>query len=163
QVQQVLATLFPGEVSLTREKAGISFTYTPWDQLEVFFRVGNEWRNGTRPFSATFGTVSEGGATEVVEPIHYRTLDISSRMRLKGEQLQANLTYVGSFFRNDTPSLVWDNPGLTNLPATAFIPTQGRLALPPDNNYHTVKGDLAYALSKKLRFTTSASYSIMEQ
>src|SRR5262245_11458227 len=55
QVQSVLATLFPGEVSLKREKAGMSFTYTPHELSEVFFRFGYEEREGTRPLGATFG------------------------------------------------------------------------------------------------------------
>jgi len=162
QVQSVLAALFPGEVSLKREKAGMSFTYTPHELSEVFFRFGYEEREGTRPLGATFGYPYQGGATELVEPLDYRTFDINAGARFKGETLQANLTYAGSFFRNDIPALVWDNPGLTNLFPGAYIPTQGQLALPPDNDYHTVKGDLAWAFNRG-RFAASASYASMKQ
>ena len=162
QVQSVLASLFPGEVSLTREKAGVSFTYTPHELSEVFFRFGHEERKGTRPFGATFGYPFQDGATELVEPIEYRTFDVNAGARFKGETLQANLTYAGSFFRNDIPALVWENPGLTSLPPGLYIPTQGQLALPPDNDYHTFKGDLAWAFTRG-RFTASASYASMKQ
>ncbi len=162
QVQSVLATLFPGEVSLTREKAGMSFTYTPHELSEVFFRFGYEEREGTRPLGATFGYPYQNGATELVEPIEYRTFDINAGARFKGETLQANLTYAGSFFRNDIPALVWDNPGLTNLTPGSYIPPQGQMALPPDNDYHTVKGDLAWAFTRG-RFAASASYASMKQ
>jgi MtrB/PioB family decaheme-associated outer membrane protein len=159
QVNSVLASLFPGEVSLTREKAGMAFTYTPHELSEVFVRFGYEDREGTRPLGATFGYPYQGGATELVEPIEYRTFDVNAGARLKGETLQANLTYAGSFFRNDIPALVWDNPGLAG---GSYIPPQGQLALPPDNDYHTVKGDLAWAFTRG-RFTASASYASMKQ
>jgi len=162
QVQSVLASLFPGEVSLTREKAGMSFTYTPHELSEVFFRFGYEDREGTRPLGATFGYPFQNGATELVEPIEYRTFDVNAGARFKGETLQANLTYAGSFFRNDIPALVWDNPGLTGLAPGGYIPTQGQMALPPDNDYHTVKGDLAWAFTRG-RFAASASYASMKQ
>jgi hypothetical protein len=162
QVQSALAALFPGEVSLTREKAGMALTYTPHELSEVFFRFGYENREGTRPLGATFGYPFQHGATELVEPIEYRTFDINAGARLKGETLQANLTYAGSFFRNDIPALVWDNPGLWNLPAGPYIPPQGQMALPPDNDYHTAKGDLAWAFTRG-RFAASASYASMKQ
>jgi MtrB/PioB family decaheme-associated outer membrane protein len=162
QVQSVLAALFPGEVSLTREKAGMALTYTPGELSEVFFRFGYEEREGTRPLGATFGYPFQNGVTELVEPIEYRTFEVNAGARFKGETLQANLTYAGSFFRNDIPALVWDNPGLTSLAPGAYIPTQGQMALPPDNDYHTVKGDLAWAFDKG-RFAASASYASMKQ
>ena len=161
QVQSVLAALFPGEVSLTREKAGMALTYTPGELSEVFFRFGYEEREGTRPLGATFGYPYQNGMTELVEPIEYRTFDINAGARFKGETLQANLTYVGSFFRNDIPALVWDNPGLSRF-TTGYIPTQGQLALPPDNDYHTIKGDLAWAFNRG-RFAASGSYASMKQ
>jgi MtrB/PioB family decaheme-associated outer membrane protein len=162
QVQYVLAALFPGEVSLTREKAGMALTYTPGELTEVFFRFGYEEREGTRPLGGTFGYPGQGGMTELVEPIDYRTFDVNAGARFKGEKAQANLTYSGSFFRNNIPALVWDNPGLTNLSPGAYIPTQGQLALPPDNNYHTVKGDFAWVFDKG-RLAASASYASMKQ
>ena len=162
QVQSVLAALFPGEVSLAREKAGMSFTYTPHELSEVFFRFGYEEREGTRPLGATFGYPFQDGATELVEPIEYRTFDINAGARFKGETFQANLTYAGSFFRNDIPALLWENPGLTSLPPGGYIPTVGQMALPPDNDYHTVKGDLAWAFTRG-RFAASASYASMKQ
>ena len=162
QVQSVLATLFPGEVSLTREKAGMALTYTPHELSEVFVRFGYEDREGTRPLGATFGYPFQNGATELVEPIEYRTFDVNAGARFKGETLQANLTYAGSFFRNDIPALTWEKPGLWGLPAGPYIPPQGQMALPPDNDYHTVKGDLAWVFTRG-RFAASASYASMKQ
>ena len=162
QVQSVFAALFPGEVSFTREKAGMSFTYTPHELSEVFFRFGHEERQGTQPHGGTFGYPFQSGATQLVQPLDYRTFDVNAGVRFKGETLQANLTYAGSFFRNDIPALVWDNPGLWNLAPGPYIPPQGQMALPPDNDYHTVKADLAWAFTRG-RFAASASYASMKQ
>jgi len=162
QVRSALSTIAPSELSLKREKAGLSATFTPSELSEMFVRVSNEWRDGTRPLGGTFGYPGMNGETEVVEPIHYRTLDLAAGARFKGEELQWNVTYAGSFFHNDIPALVWDNPGLTSLAPGPFVPAQGRMALPPDNEYHTLKGDLAWAFTDG-RFAASASYSKMLQ
>ena len=89
---------------MTREKAGLSLSYTPWDDIETFLQVSNELRTGTQPISATFGYPFENGATQIIEPIHYNTLDVTSVLRYKEDDLQANLTYSGSFFRNSIDS-----------------------------------------------------------
>ena len=163
QVEAAFSTSTPGEVKLTREKAGVAVSYTPSEEYELFLRVNNEWRKGTRGFGATFGMPNQAGATELIEPIRYKTLEIAGGLRFKGEEFQANITYAGSFFSNDIASLVWDNPGLTNLALGAYIPAQGRLALTPSNNYHTLKGDVAWAFSPKTRFAASASFARLRQ
>jgi len=166
QVQSALSKILPGEFSLERQKAGFSFTYTPSEEYDVFFRVGNEWRDGERPMGATFNyppRPTGTGSMELAEPIHYQTLDVTAGVRFKGEELQANITYAGSFFSNDVHSLTWENPGLVAFGAGVFVPPRGRLALPPDNNYHTLKGDLAWNIAPKTRFVASAAYARMRQ
>src|SRR5882672_10973759 len=91
QVQTAFSAVAPGEVKLTREKAGVAVSYMPSDEYELFFRVSNEWRKGDRGFGATFGMPNQAGATELVEPIDYRTLDVSGGLRFKGEEIQANI------------------------------------------------------------------------
>jgi hypothetical protein len=103
------------------------------------------------------------GTAELAEPIHYQTLDVSAGARYKGEDLQANFTYVGSFFSNDLTSLTWENPGLVAFGAGVFVPPRGRLALPPDNSYHTVKADVAWNISPTIRFVANAAYARMRQ
>jgi MtrB/PioB family decaheme-associated outer membrane protein len=163
QVDSVLATVAPTELKVTREKAGLSFTYSPWDDIETFFQVSNEQRNGTQPISATFGYPFENGATQIIEPIHYNTLDVTSALRYKEDDLQANLTYTGSFFRNSMAALTWQNPGLAQVGPGSYIPPQGLLSLPPSNNFNTLKADTTAILSPDLRFSASASYGLMRQ
>lgn len=164
QVNAVLAATPAATLQVTRQKAGFSASYTPWGEtFEGFFQISNEWRDGTQPISATFGYPFQNGATQIIEPIHYRTLDITTALRYKEDDFQANLTYTGSFFRNSDPSLTWQNPGLAQVPPGSFIPTEGLLSLPPSNDYHSVKGDVAALLSPELRFSASVSYSLMRQ
>jgi hypothetical protein len=163
QVDSVLADTPPTELQVTREKAGLSFSYTPWKEIEAVFQLSNEWRNGTQPISATFGYPFENGATQIIDPIHYRTFDVTGSLRYKEDDFQANLTYMGSFFRNSDTSLTWENPGLAQVPPGSYIPTEGRLSLPPNNEFHSLKGDFAWVISPDLRFSGSMSYSLMRQ
>lgn len=163
QVDAVAAAVVPTELHVTRQKAGVALSYTPYKELEAFLQVSNEWRTGTQPISATFGYPFQNGATQIIQPIHYRTLDVTAALRYREDDFQANLTYVGSYFRNGILSLTWQNPGLTSLASQSYIPPEGRLSLPPNNNYHSLKGDVAALLSPHARFTASVSYSLMRQ
>ena len=141
----------------------MALTYTPGELSEVFFRFGYEEREGTRPLGATFGYPFQNGMTEVVEPIEYRTFDINAGARFKGETApgQSDLCRVVLPQRHSRARL-GQSRALTSLAPGAYIPTQGQMALPPDNDYHTVKGDLAWAFDKG-RFAASASYASMKQ
>jgi MtrB/PioB family decaheme-associated outer membrane protein len=163
QVGAVLQGVPTSELQVTRQKAGFSVSYTPWKTLEGFFQVSNEWRTGTQPISATFGYPFENGATQIIEPIHYRTFDLTAALRYKTDDLQANLTYSGSFFRNSDQSLTWQNPGLAQVPAGSYVPTEGLLSLPPSNDFNSLKGDVTALISPDLRFSASLSYSLMRQ
>lgn len=164
EVESVAASVAPTDLRVTRQKAGLAFAYTLDKDIEAFLQISNEWRNGAQPISATFGYPSENGATQLAEPVHYRTLDVTAAVRYKGDELQANLTYYGSFFHNDDLSLSWQNPGLTSLTAPgAYIPLEGRLSLPPSNSFNSLKADITDVLSPKARFSASVSYSLMRQ
>ena len=159
QLQTVLDGTLPGNLGFSRTTSGIALTYTPSETWELFLNATNEQRNGNKPIGSTFFFPGRGFA-ELVQPVKYRTTDLSIGTRYKGEELQANLTYAGSFFRNDFSTLTWDNPGL-GAPA-GFVPQRGRIALAPDNDYHTFKADAAWAVSD-VQFAANASYAIMRQ
>jgi MtrB/PioB family decaheme-associated outer membrane protein len=161
QAEAAFAETSESRLSFTRTKTGVAMTYTPWEAWELFFSASNEWRDGTQPVGSSFWFPSRGAA-DLVQPTKYQTTDLSAGMRFKGERMQANLAYSGSFFRNDFTSLTWDNSGL-GLPPGSFVPERGRMASAPDNDYHTVRGDFAWAVLSKVRFAASASYSSMSQ
>jgi len=164
QVTNVLAATAPSDLKITRDKAGFNLRYKIQDDLEAFFQVSNEWRDGTKPLGGTFAYPFQNGATEVVEPIHYTTLDVTAALRYSGEESEANLTYVGSIFRDELQSLTWQNPGLSgNARPGVFVPPLGRLSLPPSNEYHSLKADFAEILAPELRLSGNLTFSIMRQ
>ncbi len=158
EIQAALDTTPASRLSLTRNNAGLSASYMASENWEIYFKLANEWRDGVRPLGSGFWFPSRGAA-ELVQPIKYRTLEISTGARFKGRDAQANVAYAASFFRNDIAALTWDNPALG---AGGFIPERGRMTLAPNNNYHIVKGDFAWTQSD-VRFAASASYSAMRQ
>ena len=160
QAQAATQQTAESKLGITRSKAGIAVTYTPFVAWEIFVNASNEWRDGSRPIGSAFWFPSRGAA-QLAQPIKYRTLDLSSGVRFKGEEMQANLTYTGSFFRNDLATLSWDNPGLGLTPG-AFVPQRGRITLAPDNDYHVIAGDFAWATTD-VRFAANLSYGKMEQ
>lgn len=165
QVTAVAEAAPPTELSVTREKAGMSLKYAPSKSWDLLMQLSNEWRNGTQPISATFGYPFENGATQIIQPIHYRTFDVTTAARYKDEDgtLSANVTYTGSFFDNTLSALTWQNPGLAQLPAGSYIPVAGQLSLPPSNSFNSLKGDTSMILSPDLRFSASMSYGLMRQ
>ncbi|HSZ73846.1 MAG TPA: MtrB/PioB family outer membrane beta-barrel protein [Rhizomicrobium sp.] len=163
QVNAVLAAAAPTDLKVERNKAGLAFNYQFDDGIEALLQLSNEWRDGTQAIGGTFGYPFQDGATQIVQPIHYTTLDMSGALRYCDDTTQANFTYSGSLFRNALQSLTWQNPGLSSIPGLSYIPPMGRLSLPPDNEYYSVKGDLASALTPQLRLSASATYSEMRQ
>lgn len=161
EVNAVAATVAPETLRVIREKAGVSLSYTPEKEWEMVLQLANEWRNGTQPISATFGYPFQNGATQIVQPVRYRTFDVTAAVRYKGDEMQANLTYTGSLFQNDIHALTWQNPGLTSIGGP--VPLAGRLSLPPDNSYHSLKADFVWMMSPKSRFSASVSYALMRQ
>ncbi len=164
QVNAALAAIAPSDLKITRDKAGFSLHYKLQDDLEAVFQLSNEWRDGTRPMGGTFAYPFQNGTTQVLEPIHYTTLDVTAALRYSGEEIEANFTYTGSIFRNELQSLTWQNPGLSgNAGPGVYVPMLGRLSLPPSNEYHSVKIDYAQALAPDLRLSGNLVYSIMRQ
>ena len=164
QVDAVLATTAPSDLKVERNKAGLVFNYKFDDEYETVIQLSNEWRDGAQALGATFGYPFQEGATQIIEPIHYTTLDVTGTLRYTGEKTQANFTYNSSIFRNELQSVTWQNPGLTsNTEVGAYLPPVGRLSLPPSNEYYSFKGDLATVLVPDVRFTASMTYSMMRQ
>lgn len=142
------------DIGLNRKKVGLETEQKLNQDTNLLLRYSQERREGTRPFGGAMGfvtsvTAAGGGATnlpggsavETIEPIDYRTHDVLASMRWVKEELQANLTYTGSFFRNHINSLTWENPfSSANGPG---ILKYGRTDLAPDNNFNHLKLDFA--------------------
>lgn len=164
QVNAVAGMVAPESLRIVREKAGNALTFTVDEHTELYARTSVELRNGTQPFSATFGYPFQNGATQIIQPIDYQTFDATAGLRYRKDRFNANLAYTGSFFRNEYRSLNWQNPGLNSINAPGmYVPKEGQLSLPPDNSAHNIKADMALQLSTTSRLTASLSYSMQRQ
>lgn len=89
---------------------------------------------GSQPWGTSFGFAL---ANEVPLPIDRRTTDLDAGVELSNNRAYVRFGYDGSFFRNDIPTLVWDNPlRITDSPTAG--PSRGRESLWPDTNRNTV-------------------------
>ena len=163
QVRNALRARPESTLKLERRRAGLFGAIQAAEHLELFFNAGTERRDGERPFGGTFAYPTLGQVAETIEPIDYVTHEIEAGLRFSSKRLHANLAYNGSFFINDTDSLVWENPGLS-LFQPPFVVERGRTALPPDNRFHQVKTDIAIVLPvMRGRWTTSLAYNRKRQ
>ena len=145
-------------LALEREKALVSFDFSPSRKLKVTASGSMEWREGSRPFGGGFNYPGFGQVTEIMEPVDYVTNQVDLGLAYTGETYQGSLAYSGSYFSNHYGSLSWENPGLTPIPL--LTPAQGRYALAPDNQFHNLRADFAASLSYwNSRVTTSMSYT----
>lgn len=159
EVNAALAGRGESTLKLERDRLGLALSATPWRNTEIFLNGLTEWRDGARPFGGTFNYPGLGQVTETVEPIDYITHEVDLGFRYLGQSYQANFTYSGSFFFNDTETLVWENPGLSLFPPD-FIPPSGRTALAPDNRFHQFKADLAVLIpAVNGRWTSTVAYN----
>jgi hypothetical protein len=142
------------DLGLTRKKAGLESESFINDETSVLMRYSQERREGSRPFAGTMGfvfamTPAGGGATnvptgsavETIEPIDYRTHDVLTSVRWVKDTAQANLTYTGSFFRNNIDTLTWENP--YSSAGGPGVLKYGRTDLAPNNDFHNLKLELA--------------------
>jgi hypothetical protein len=158
------------DLGLTRKKAGMEVESSIDDTTSVLLRYSQERREGTRPFAGTMGfvfamtpagggasNVAGGSAVETIEPVDYRTHDLLASLRWARQTVQANMTYTGSFFRNDIDTLTWENP--YSSANGAGILKYGRTDLAPNNDFHNFKLDLA-ASALPMRGQVNGSLSV---
>ncbi len=163
---------------IERRAGSALFNYdlTPhWGLLTTFSR---EHETGTRPLGLIFNSspsaaLSGGYGAEVPEPIDYfiNNVRVMTEYAREGWGVQAG--YVGSFFKNDTGALIFDNPfrttdcvaALTPLVCTAATqgPATGQVDLYPDNhaNYLVFAG--AFRLAKRTYLLASINAGWLRQ
>lgn len=159
----------PLEIALRRRRAGMEAEATPSEAWRFFARYAQERREGARPFGGTLGfnfpaSAGSGGLSELIEPVRYRSHDFTAGAQLSRDAYQVNVSYTGSFFRNDIDALTWDNPFRVSANPTAPLVARGRTDLAPDNDHHNLRVDFARAaLPMHGQLTGSFSYHRMSQ
>lgn len=121
-----------------------------WD---VAMNFKHEDKDGSKLTGAPIqiGTQGSRGTLLAPEPIDYSTNLLDVAGRYAGENLQAQVGYHSSVFRNATDSLTWDNLFSGTGNAT------GRLGQMPDNQFHQISASAGYSLSRETRLNGTLS------
>ncbi len=140
----------PDEVASRWDQAKLYFKLTPTPDIDLIAEYTRTRKTGERPLGMAFGSPG-GNFYEILEPLDQTVHDLRLRAVIARERWQLQISYGLSAFRNDLDSVIAANPcsGLSASPAAqppafgcagdggAGIPTQGRIALAPDNTAHT--------------------------
>jgi MtrB/PioB family decaheme-associated outer membrane protein len=131
---------------------------------------------GDRAFSTLFGpSPGNYNIVELPEPIDYQMHNVELGAEYATDWWSLGLKYNGSFFHNNTSTLIWDNPlnlsgidggcsdsatysNATNGTDANRGPCRGRLDLYPSNQAHTLTLTGTANLPWKTRFMGTASY-----
>ena len=170
--------LLPLELDTKRKRlsGGISyFLKKDWKTSLEFShekKDGTDWIGGALLGSG--GQNSNGGgygrtyAVILPEPIDQTTTEVDANLEYNGEQSQWRLNLHASFFENDYDSLRWQDPGFDVVPPGSgnnppTLPSQGQLALAPDNQFYQLSLSGATRLTDTTRFTGALSVGLMQQ
>jgi MtrB/PioB family decaheme-associated outer membrane protein len=110
--------------------------------LSIAVSLRRDTRDGTRGLGASFFS----NAAQLPAPVDQVTDLLEVAASYATRTWQARLAWQLSEFKNDTPSLTWDNPFLQGAPV-------GRLALAPDNRMQQIVGSAGWQFSPAIRFS----------
>jgi MtrB/PioB family decaheme-associated outer membrane protein len=143
-----------------RNQANFSLVYSATKNFDLKVTAKDTHRNGAQPWSATFG-ISNAVATEMAVPIDTRTNEVTTAAEWGNSRGFARLAYEGSFFRNDIPSLTFDNP--VRATDATNISSAGRMPLWPGSNMNTVSATGTIKLPARSSAMGYVSYGDMSQ
>lgn len=154
------------EVRVRRKTAAFGVEYFVAPDVEVNAEIRSTTRYGAQPWGASFGFSS---VVEVPVSLDNRTTDLVVGAEWGNDTAMLRIEYEGSWFDNDLPSLVWDNPkritDSTN--PRAYVvgdgTSQGRMSLWPSSNRNTVTATGSVKLPARSRFIGMVSVGKLEQ
>ena len=153
----VAGTLQRVDLGTQRKRLGAGASWIAAENWEYAVNFRRETKEGTKRTAGAFFSLN---AAQLVEPVDTVTDQIDASTSYTGNRLQAKLAYYGSTFRNGNDSLTWKNP-FTMAPFLGG--TDGRLALPPDNQFHQVQASLGYQFNDRTRASAEIAWGRMTQ
>ncbi|OGI43679.1 MAG: hypothetical protein A2150_05780 [Candidatus Muproteobacteria bacterium RBG_16_64_11] len=156
------------DIETERRKVGLGFTKSFADKWDFKVSYKDEVKDGIKTIGAVFG--NSGGnprAALLPEPVDYSTRQLDAVLGYADSRKQFQLSYYMSLFNDKNDSLTWQNPysAITGWDASTGYAAggQGRLALPPDNQFHQVSASGGYNLSDKTRVSADVALGRMTQ
>ncbi|MEZ5287219.1 MAG: MtrB/PioB family outer membrane beta-barrel protein [Vicinamibacterales bacterium] len=144
---QDVATRF--DLRVRRYVTQMDVVFNASRDTDLYFNVRSVKRSGEMPYGATFGF---SNAVEVAAPVDTRTSDFKTALEWANRRGLIRVGWDGSWYNNDVQTLIWDNP-LRFAPDAAGNPTQGRLALWPDNTLNYLHGQAAVNFARSGRLS----------
>jgi MtrB/PioB family decaheme-associated outer membrane protein len=123
----------PFDLRLKRSITDFRIAYSLTDHLDLNASFKNTLKSGAQPWAGTFGF---NDAVELAVPVDTRTTDLGVAAEWTGGRGQLRVGYDGSFFNNNTATLIWDNP-LRSTDSPTAGPAQGRMALWPNSDLNS--------------------------
>ena len=149
----------PFDMRTRRDVAFANLTYSATPSVDIGVVVRNTNKIGGYPWGGSFG-ISNAIATEMAVPVDTRTTDLNSSVEYSNQKVYGKLAYDGSFFHNNTSTLVWDNPARVTDSLTTG-PKQGRMDLWPNTTMNTMSAMGAYNFTGHSRASAYVSLSSM--
>lgn len=161
--------------AVERRTGGVRFIYHLTPGWDLAARYSREHDSGTRPLGLLFNSspsasLTGGYGAEVPEPINYLidTAQAGTEYGRRGFSVRAG--YEGSFFRNQTGTLTFDNPFLTAdcvAPSGCTTATQGaargEVDLYPGNQAHYLNFAGTFLLPLNIRLLASINAGWLRQ
>jgi MtrB/PioB family decaheme-associated outer membrane protein len=154
------------ELRSRRHTASFDLKYSPTRVVDLKFAYKETRRDGGESIHGSFGF---NNVVELSSPIDLRTRDVNADVEWTGARGLLRFGYDGSWFTNDVPTLVWDNPLKKSdivLPTgyiTGNAGSQGRMALWPDSTMHGLSTSGYLRLPAKTRITASVRTGMQQQ
>lgn len=141
------------DLETKRKRASVGAAFISASKWETTVNVRHEEREGRKRTAGDFFQ-----STQLVEPVDYVTDEVEVAVTYTTPKWQSRLAYYGSFFKNHNESLTWEK-AYSGFPPVA----NGRLALPPDNQFHQVLLSSGYQLGERTRVSGDIALGRMEQ
>jgi MtrB/PioB family decaheme-associated outer membrane protein len=151
------SSLLQEDVETKRKSLGLGVKFFPGRRWQSTVEGRHEIKEGTQRLAGAFLFT----ASQLLQPVDYVTDELDVSATYSSQRFQARVGYYGSMFRNRDESLTWDNPFAFT--GTQDPATKGRLALPPDNQFHQLLASVGYQINKKTRLTADVTAGRGEQ
>jgi MtrB/PioB family decaheme-associated outer membrane protein len=138
----------PFDLRYHRHSAAFDLVYTVNPDLDVRVGLKRTMKEGTQPQSGPF--TGFGNSIELPAPVDTTTTDINADVTWANDRGMFRVGYEGQLFDNLAETLVWDNWAVLT---DGINPSQGRLALSPDNTLHGVSTTGSVKLPGRSRLT----------
>ena len=163
-------SLLPLELETERRRISGGLSFFPQANWKTSLDIrheekeGTDWIGGALQRTSGGAGISVGQTYSVIlpEPVDQTTTEMDASLEYADKHSQWQLNFHASLFNNANSRLAWQEPGFTTTGGTT-LPTDGQLALPPDNRFFQLSLSGANHLTETTRFTGALSIGLMQQ